>query len=65
MGYRKYCHISNAKGFSCPIRRFVIVTLYVQGSVLHSVVSVIENPANHLEVDTNEFTKTHLIKLEG
>ncbi len=27
--------------------------------------SAIENLANHLEADTNEFTKNHLIKLEG
>ncbi len=36
----------------------------VPDEALHAVVSAIENLANHLEIDTNDFTKTHLIKLE-
>ncbi|MGE4454627.1 MAG: MarR family winged helix-turn-helix transcriptional regulator [Sphaerochaeta sp.] len=37
----------------------------VPNDALQSMVTAIENLANHLEIDTNDFTKTRLIKLEG
>ncbi|WP_319755567.1 winged helix DNA-binding protein [uncultured Sphaerochaeta sp.] len=36
----------------------------VPDEALNAMVSAIENLANHLEMDTNEFSKTRLIKLE-
>ena len=64
--YGKKFYIQKSKGLlELGYKEMFSLLENVPDEALHSMESAIENLANHLEADTNEFTKNHLIKLEG